>query len=104
MLFVCVLFFVIDDYGSRYISPLIELKGTGGEVDIVPVFDERGFLVDAFFDDPRIKNLEIDKIARPSGAGQGFTERPWTKDRTYDTAFGPRETIQLIAHSEYARQ
>jgi hypothetical protein len=93
---------VIEDYGSRYISPHLEFKGTGGEVDAVPVFDEQGYLIDVFFDDPRIRNLEIDKIDRPLGAGQGFTERPWTKDADYDAIYGPREIVTFLVHSDMA--
>ena len=36
-------------------APHLELKGTGGEVDAIPVFDEQGFLIDVFFDDPKSK-------------------------------------------------
>ena len=93
---------VVENNGTRYISPHLEFKGTGGEVDAVPVFDEQGYLVDVFFDDPRIKNLEIDKIDRPLGAGQGFTERPWTKDANYDAVYGPRELITFEVHSDMA--
>ena len=46
----------------------LELKGTGGEVDAIPVFDEQGFLIGVFSDDPKIKNLKstnpIDHWAR----------------------------------------
>jgi hypothetical protein len=93
---------VVDHPGSRYISPHLEFKGTGGEVDPIPVFDDQGYLIDVFFDDPRLKNLEIDRLDRPFGAGQGFTERPWTKDGAHDTAFGPRETIAFLVHSDFA--
>lgn len=93
---------IVENNGTRYISPHLEFKGTGGEVDAVPVFDEQGYLVDVFFDDPRIKNLEIDKIDRPLGAGQGFTERPWTKDANYDAVYGPRELITFEVHSDMA--
>ena len=93
---------VIDQHGSRYVAPHLEFKGTGGEVDPVPVFDEKGYLIDVFFDDPRIKNLEIDKLDRPLGAGQGFTERPWTKDANFDAIYGPRELISFVVHAEIA--
>tara|TARA_Y100001978_G_scaffold203333_1_gene228396 strand:- start:26797 stop:38664 length:11868 start_codon:yes stop_codon:yes gene_type:complete len=93
---------VIDQHGSRYVAPHLEFKGTGGEVDPVPVFDEKGYLIDVFFDDPRIKNLEIDKLDRPHGAGQGFTERPWTKDANFDATYGPRELISFVVHAEIA--
>ena len=46
--------------------------------------------------------MEIDKIDRPLGAGQGFTERPWTKDANYDVAYGPRETVSFVVHSDMA--
>ena len=38
-----------------------------------------------FFDDPRLKNLEIDRLDRPLGAGQGF----------YGNAHGPRMVHML---------
>lgn len=93
---------IIDDSGSRYISPHLEFKGTGGEVDAIPLFDDKGHLIHVFYDDPRIKNLEIDKLDRPLGAGQGFTERPWTKDGDHDTAFGPRENVAFVVYSDVA--
>ena len=93
---------IIEDHGSRYVSPRLEFKGTGGDVEAVPVFDEQGYLIDVFFDDERIRNLEIDKIKRPIGAGQGFTERPWTKDADYDAVYGPREIVTFLVHSDMA--
>ena len=41
-------------------------------MDAIPVFDEFGVNTTIIFDDPRLKNLEFDKIERPMGAGQGF--------------------------------
>ena len=85
---------VVDKNGTRYIAPYLEFKGTGGEVDVVPMFCNEGHLINAFFDDPRIKNLEYDDFDRPLGAGQGFMERPWTKDQQYPTpVYGPAEVV-----------
>ena len=87
---------MIDANGSRYISPYLEFKGTGGEVDAVPMFCDEGHLIHTFFDDPRIRNLEYDNFDRPLGAGQGFVERPWTKDQEYKTpVYGPAELVSF---------
>jgi len=73
---------VVDDQGSNYYSPNIHIRGTGSGVDAIPVFDESGLNTHVLFDDPRIKNIELDHVDRPIGAGQGFQERPWAWDET----------------------
>ncbi|MDC0157457.1 LamG domain-containing protein, partial [Verrucomicrobia bacterium] len=93
---------LVENTGSRYIQPFLEFKGTGGMVDAVPVFDEKGYLTDVFFDDPRLKNLEIDVISKPFGSGQGFVERPWSRDAHYEPVFGPREQVLFEVHSDMA--
>ena len=71
---------VVDDEGANYYATEVIVEGTGAGVDAVPVFDEYGLNTKIIFDDPRIKNLEFDHLERPSGAGQGFRERPWSGD------------------------
>ena len=71
---------VVNTTGSNYYASQVHVVGTGSDVDAIPVFDEYGLNTRVIFDDPRLKNLEFDKIDRPTGAGQGFTERPWAWD------------------------
>ena len=60
------------------------------------MFCDEGHLIHTFFDDPRIRNLEYDNFDRPLGAGQGFVERPWTKDQEYKTpVYGPAELVSF---------
>ena len=63
-------------------------------MDAIPVFDEFGVNTTIIFDDPRLKNLEFDKIERPMGAGQGFRERPWSWDDDHESVFGGREKVR----------
>lgn len=71
---------VVDNPGSNYYATQIHVEGTGSGVDAIPVFDDFGLNTGVIFDDPRIKNLEMDLVSRPHGAGQGFRERPWAGD------------------------
>ena len=68
---------VVDNPGSNYYGSSLYVEGSGAGVDAIPVFDEYGLNTRVIFDDPRIKNIEIDLVDKPSGAGQGFRERPW---------------------------
>ena len=73
---------VVESNGSNYYASQLHVEGSGTGVDAIPVFDEHGLNTSVIFDDPKLKNLELDKIGRPAGAGQGFQERPWTWDET----------------------
>ena len=65
---------VVEGNGSNYYASQIYVEGSGTEVVAFPVFDEYGLNTSVIFDDLKLKNLEQDKIPRPSGAGQGFQE------------------------------
>ncbi|MEK9773869.1 MAG: hypothetical protein VW576_09930, partial [Opitutae bacterium] len=88
---------VVEDNGSNYYASQIYVEGSGSGVDAFPVFDEYGLNTSVILDDPKLKNLEIDQINRPKGAGQGFQERPWTWDQTNDALYGYPERLQVIA-------
>jgi hypothetical protein len=90
---------VVDDGGDMYTANEIDLTGSGTGVDAIPIFDEDGKMVRVIFDDPALKNLEYDQIFRPQGAGQGFQERPWSWDHTYETTFGVREAHNVLSIS-----
>ena len=51
---------VVSDGGERYASSAIHFEGSGVDVDVIPVFDERGENIRILYDDPRLKNLEND--------------------------------------------
>ena len=104
---------VVTDGGSRYASSSIFANGSGVDVDAIPIFNERGENIRIIYDDPRLKNLELDYDVTiddfeafktlnlsydkflPSGAGQGFQERPWSWDwfGKNDPSYGPREKV-----------
>ncbi|MDA8823867.1 DUF5011 domain-containing protein [Opitutales bacterium] len=86
---------IIDKNGSRYFSPTLAFSGTGGLVDAIPVFNREGKITRIFYDDDRIKNLEFDIVTRPSGAGQGFTERPYTYDYKNPSILNMREMVRM---------
>ena len=108
---------VVTNGGAQYASSSIHSEGSGVDVDVIPVFDERGENIRILYDDPRLKNLENDydvTIADyaelktislpyekffPSGAGQGFQERPWSWDwnGSNNPTYGPREKV--ITHT-----
>ena len=73
---------VVENNGSNYYASQLYVEGSGTGVDAIPVFDEYGLNTSVIFDDPKLKNLELDQINRPKGAGQGFQERPWAWDET----------------------
>ena len=81
----------VVDGGQMYAASDIQISGSGDHVDIIPIYDEDGFNIDIIYDDPELKNLERDGRKRPLGAGQGFVERPWSWDATYDPTHGFRE-------------
>ncbi|MDA8805939.1 InlB B-repeat-containing protein [Opitutales bacterium] len=78
---------VVEDNGSNYYASQIYVEGSGTGVDAFPVFDEYGLNTSVILDDPKLKNLELDKIYRPKGAGQGFQERSWAWDETGNSLF-----------------
>jgi hypothetical protein len=97
------------DNNFNYFATQIVVQGTGSGVDAVPVFDENGINTEVIFDDPRLKNIEFDKIDRPHGAGQGFVERPWSwdglkssldidKEVSYHPGFSYPEKVLVWAH------
>ena len=90
---------VVDDGGDMYTANELDLTGSGTGVDAIPIFDEDGKMVRVIFDDPELKNLEYDQIFRPQGAGQGFQERPWSWDHSYETTFGVREVHNVLSIS-----
>ena len=69
-------------------------SGTGGLVDAIPVFNREEKITRIFYDDDRIKNLEFDML-RPNGAGQGFTERPYTYDYKNPSILNMREMVRM---------
>ena len=104
--------------GSMYASTEVFTEGSGTDVDAIPIYDERGENVRVIYDDPRLKNLEVDfkvtvssflklkqgendrvvldyDIFFPDGAGQGFQERPWSWDwiGSNNPTYGPREKV-----------
>ena len=46
--------------GSMYASTEVFTEGSGTDVDAIPIYDERGENVRVIYDDPRLKNLEVD--------------------------------------------
>ncbi|MDG1356174.1 MAG: hypothetical protein P8P90_08005, partial [Opitutales bacterium] len=78
---------VVEDNGSNYYASQIYVEGSGTGVDAFSVFDEYGLNTSVILDDPKLKNLELDKIYRPKGAGQGFQERSWAWDETVNSLF-----------------
>jgi 6-phosphogluconolactonase (cycloisomerase 2 family) len=95
---------VIDDHGTHYYAPNLTFSGTGGGVDAVPVFNSDGKIKEIFYYDDRIRNLEMDLIDRPIGAGHGFTERPFTKDYKYNSAVNERDMVHMTVSWEKAYQ
>ena len=87
---------------GNYFASQITIQGTGSEVDAIPVFDEYGINTQVIFDDPRLKNIELDQIERPHGAGQGFRERPWSWDdsleKIYPSEYVYPDRVQVWAH------
>ena len=67
---------VIDSHGSKYLHPEIVISGTGVGVDPIPVINEE-VITEIGYNDPRIKNIELDKVDTPLGAGHGFLQKPW---------------------------
>ena len=117
---------VVSDKGSMYAASEVVVEGSGVGVDAIPIYNERGENIRVIYDDPKLKNLENDyqvtidnyndlfdvsldyAVFFPSGAGQGFQERPWSWDWNgkNNPTFGPREkilakTIQLERVDEY---
>ena len=52
---------VIDSHGSKYLHPEIVISGTGGS-DPILVINEEGIITEIIYNDPRIKNIELDKV------------------------------------------
>ena len=99
-----------------YASTEVFTEGSGTDVDAIPIYDERGENVQVIYDDPRLKNLEVDfKVTvssflklkqrkRPSRtrlrylfsrwSRTGFQERPWSWDwiGSNNPTYGPRES------------
>jgi len=90
----------VENQGDNYFAPSLLVEGSGSGVDAIPVYNERAKMTSVIFDDPRLKNIQLDThIKRPLGAGQGFRERPWSWDETYDTRGFPREKIKILTKS-----
>ena len=73
-------------------------------VDAIPVFNREGKITRIFYDDDRIKNLEFDIVTRPSGAGHGFTERPYTYDYKNPSILNMREMVRMTLMWDYFLQ
>ena len=79
---------VVEDGGNMYAADEVAVSGTGGSVEVLPVFGSNGhFIQDTesdlpnyIFYDQRVKNIELDIVQDPIGAGHGFAERPWSRD------------------------
>ena len=71
---------LVQDGGGMYASTEVAVSGTGGNVDVIPIFDDEGDNTATIFDDLNLFNVEFDAVTRPQGAGQGFVERPWSWD------------------------
>ena len=84
---------IINKDGGKYLAPEIKINGRGRSTEPIPIFDEQGILTRIFYNDPAIKNLELDKVKNPIGAGHGFSYKPWAKDDRYTPAFGPAQAI-----------
>ena len=95
---------VVEDNGSNYYASQVYAEGSGTGVDAFPVFDEYGLNTSVILDDPNLKNLELDNIPRPKGAGQGFQDRPWSWDVLNDPlnpAVDEPEVITVVVrHSQ----
>ncbi len=83
---------IVDNPGSGYASPEIVVAGTGSGVEAIPVFGDTGKIVRIVYDDPALKNEELSPVSSPSGAGQGFSERPWALD----------EVVRVTVVDEYS--
>ena len=42
-----------------YAASEVKAKGTGGDVDAIPIYNERGENIRVIYDDPDLKNLEL---------------------------------------------
>ena len=91
---------VIDSHGSKYLHPEIVISGTGSGVEAIPVFNEEGIITEIIYNDPRIKNTELDKVYTPLGAGHGFLQKPWGKDFKYQPTYGVNETIRCQIYAD----
>ncbi|MDA7790543.1 hypothetical protein N8988_00625 [Opitutales bacterium] len=88
---------IVDYSGDNYFAPAFTVEGSGSGVDAIPVYDDQAKMTRVIFDDPELKNVQLDThITRPAGAGQGFRERPWTWDNTYESRSSPREKIEIL--------
>ena len=88
---------IVNSAGANYHASELHVEGTGTGVDAIPVFDEYGLNTEVIFNDPKLKNLELDRIDRFDGAGQGFTERPWSWDSNSSPVHtGLAETLKVI--------
>ena len=91
---------IVNDVNGKYLAPEIAIVGRGAGTQPVPIFDQEGILTRIFYDDPELKSLEIDKIGRPFGAGQGYFTKTWSKDDKYRPAFGPEEAIRCLIYTD----
>ncbi len=88
---------IVEDSGDNYFAPSLLVEGSGSGVDAIPIYDEEGKMTDVIFNDPDLKNLQLDThIERPAGAGQGFRERPWSWDSSYESVSSPREKLAIL--------
>ncbi|MFL2913994.1 MAG: immunoglobulin-like domain-containing protein [Opitutales bacterium] len=88
---------IVHNGGEMYLGGELTVTGSGAGVDAIPVIREDGFNTMIIFDDPNLKNIELDQISNPLGAGMGFNERPWSWDSNYPAVFGPTERPVVIS-------
>ena len=82
---------IVDHGGEMYLGGEVSVIGSGSGVEAIPVIRHDGYNTMIIFDDPNLKNLELDNLNRPLGAGMGFQERPWSWDSNFPAIFGPTE-------------
>ena len=97
----------VENGGNMYAADEVAVAGSGGAIDVIPVFGADGNFISLtyeefeqnenytynhyfsgedlpvpnyIFDDPRLRNTEIDIVQNPIGAGQGFQDRTWSRD------------------------
>jgi hypothetical protein len=88
---------VVLDGGNMYGHTQIAVSGSGGGVDVITAYDDEGVNTHVIFDDPVLKNFQTDYISRPLGAGQGFMERPWAWDGSYEPTYGYQEIATTVS-------
>ena len=87
-----------------YAADEVAVSGTGGGVEVLPVFGSNGNFIQSMeselpnyiFYDQRVKNIELDIVQDPIGAGHGFAERTWSRDGFWLDNETPAGSYQFI--------